>query len=705
MMGSAGQGGEAGGPRVIVVGNLTLDDVVLPDGTTRMACVGGNSLYASLAARLWEARVGIVTRRGEDFPAGRLERLRDLGIDTAGVTAISGPTVRNWVIYEEDGRRSFVYRTPPRRSLEVAVRPSDLPDSWLAAVPAPVVHVASMPLAAAEGIVARVRERAEGAVITLDTHEDWVAGYSDRLLALAAKVDAFIPSRFELADLVGYDDPIQALAELAALPTPIIVIKMGAKGCLVSGRALERAVSVGISDGPVVDTTGAGDAFCGGFAAGLANGMGAVEAARLGAVSAGFAVGGFSSVRLSEITPQDAQARLARRAPVAMEIPTGGQGVSPGRAGGGRLPRDPRDISVMKNEIITIPAVISNFLAGGDVVTQPIADSLANDGIEHIYMVGCGDSYFAGIGACLAFAKHTGVDAHAVSAMEMARYRVRYLPPGSAVVCISYSGKVGRTIEAAAQARAFGHRVIALTGHADSPLAREAGECLLAEVPTLGYSPGTATYVAMQTALYDLASRWGRARGAGADGTQDLLAAAPKLAGVAMGLAESVTGEVAARLAHRQWVSFLGAGPSEASARFGAAKLGEGAQILGVSSNLEEWAHEEYFCSGKATPVVVIAPSGAATDRAAEILSELTFIGADAVLVSDQAPGDPAITHVPLPGGVAEEFAPVVSAVPLSLLGCFAAEAAGKRSYNFPSQEAEAEHYETIHRATFGVPA
>ena len=35
-------------PRVIVVGNLTIDDVVLPDGTTQMSSVGGNSLYTAL---------------------------------------------------------------------------------------------------------------------------------------------------------------------------------------------------------------------------------------------------------------------------------------------------------------------------------------------------------------------------------------------------------------------------------------------------------------------------------------------------------------------------------------------------------------------------------------------------------------------------------------------------------------------------------
>src|SRR5262249_22166106 len=142
----------------------------------------------------------------------------------------------------------------------------------------------------------------------------------------------------------------------------------------------------------------------------------------------------------------------------------------------------------------------------------------------------------------------------------------------------------------------------------------------------------------------------------------------------------------AARLADRTWASFIGAGPCEASARFGAAKLIEGAQILGVGTNLEEWAHEEYFCSGASTPVVVIAPSGAGTDRANEIVAELVFIGADAIVVSAQAPAAPTVTHLPLPPGCAEEFAPAICAVPLSLLACFLALAGGKKSYNFPSE-------------------
>ncbi|HEX9548423.1 MAG TPA: hypothetical protein VF942_13870, partial [Acidimicrobiales bacterium] len=160
-------GGQGGGstPRVIAVGDLTLDDVVMPDGTTHMASIGGDCLYAALGARLWEPSVGIVTRRGDDFPGDAWTGLQKLGICLDGVVDIPGPTVRNWIIYEADGRRHWVYRTPPGRATEVAVRPEDIPESWLSVLPAPVVHVAAIPIDAAERIVDSVRRLAPDATV------------------------------------------------------------------------------------------------------------------------------------------------------------------------------------------------------------------------------------------------------------------------------------------------------------------------------------------------------------------------------------------------------------------------------------------------------------------------------------------------------------------------------------------------------------
>ena len=87
-----------------------------------------------------------------------------------------------------------------------------------------------------------------------------------------------------------------------------------------------------------------------------------------------------------------------------------------------------------------------------------------------------------------------------------------------------------------------------------------------------------------------------------------------------------------------RFVTFLGAGPNEATARFGAAKLFEASQQIALATNVEEWAHEEYFITRPGDPVVVVAPTGAARDRAWEILSELEFIRADATVVSDVEP-------------------------------------------------------------------
>ena len=75
-------------------------------------------------------------------------------------------------------------------------------------------------------------------------------------------------------------------------------------------------------------------------------------------------------------------------------------------------------------------------------------------------------------------------------------------------------------------------------------------------------------------------------------------------------------------------MTFLGAGPNEATARFGAAKLFEGSQQVALATNVEEWAHEEYFITRTGDPVVVVAPTGASLDRAWEILAELQFTGA-----------------------------------------------------------------------------
>ena len=686
-------------PRVVVVGNLTIDDVVLPDGTTMMGTLGGNSVHSAAAALTAGASVVLVARRGEDFPADALDRLASAGIDVA-VVQVAGPTVRNWVIYEPDGRRHWVYRTPVARSSEVAPVAADVVEALTG--PVAVVHVAAMPIPNAEAVVQQVRRTSPDALLTLDTHEGWADETVDRVLALARSVDLFEPSLEELEPLTGATGPVAGLRALADAGIARAVVKAGEAGAyLLTGRDI---VHVPALPAEVVDSTGAGDSFCGGVAAGLARGLGTVEAVAVGVVTAGLAIASSGSLRLlergtdaAELT--DLAAGCAGRATTVREAPAEASPRAEADDGG-------YHIDVMRREIAMIPDVVSDVLDDPDGHLRDLARTLVDRDVDHLWLTGCGDSAFAGQAAALAFQRHTTLTAHPVHALDLSRYLVRALPQASAVVAVSFSGKVGRTTEAALQARRLGHPVFALTHGHDSRLAAASDRVVPLDVVTLGFSPGTSTYVAMLGSLLRLAALLAELRGQDA-GLSKALADLPEHAARTLELCGDPSLQAARLLLDRPWASFLGAGPNEATARFGAAKLFEGPQRLAVSTNLEEWAHEEYFVTEPGDAVVLVNPSGAGHDRGDEILSELRFIQAVPVVVSDAEPRGRASGELwlPLSGGVPEELSPVTAALPLSLVGFHLAELCGKRSYNFPSEAARTEHYDTIHRATVGTPA
>ena len=93
MTGEAG-GRQRGGRRprpVVIIGNLTIDDVIQADGSSQMGTLGGNTVHAAAAALTWTPAVGVVARCGADFPAGAIDRLRAAGADTTGVRSIDWP--------------------------------------------------------------------------------------------------------------------------------------------------------------------------------------------------------------------------------------------------------------------------------------------------------------------------------------------------------------------------------------------------------------------------------------------------------------------------------------------------------------------------------------------------------------------------------------------------------------------------------------
>ncbi|PDT83770.1 ribokinase [Sinorhizobium sp. BJ1] len=106
--------------------------------------------------------------------------------------------------------------------------------------------------------------------------------------------DYIVPNETEAAALVGFalptpDDARRAGDVLLKKGAKTALITLGERGVLYHTDSQSVLVPA-VASGPVIDTTGAGDAFVGGFSAALARGLSPVEAVRFGCATAGIAV-------------------------------------------------------------------------------------------------------------------------------------------------------------------------------------------------------------------------------------------------------------------------------------------------------------------------------------------------------------------------------------------------------------------------------
>jgi sugar/nucleoside kinase (ribokinase family) len=297
-------------PSLVCLGNLTLDDVVLPDGSEHPACTGGDALYAVLAARAWLASAQMVAPVGHDLPAALLTHMQALGLDAAGLPRRDLPTLRNRVVYRAGGERDWTLYADDDTFHALSPRPDDIPPPWRAA---PAFLILAMTLAAQQSLVSALAEH-PNALIALDPQEDYILGNEAAIRTMLANVDIFLPSAIEAQRLTGTTDWERAAKQLAAAGPSVVVIKLGAEGCLIYDAKrdhCQRIPAWPLAD--IVDTTGAGDSFCGGFMAALAVAHDDLAgAARAGTVAASFTVAGYGAEPLMSASPADIRQRLVQ---------------------------------------------------------------------------------------------------------------------------------------------------------------------------------------------------------------------------------------------------------------------------------------------------------------------------------------------------------------------------------------------------------
>jgi sugar/nucleoside kinase (ribokinase family) len=269
---------------VWILGNLTIDDLVLPDGTTHMGLCGGNAIFAALGARLWSGSVGLSARIGPDFPLANVHALKRAGLRLE-LSEVEAPTLHSWALYESAERRRFIPWLDSGSHVQQSLLPAELPESIFETR---LVHVAPMPLQVQAELVAHLAAR--DVRVSLDPHDEYIAGAEASLLQLLGNLELFLPSRQEAALLYGRDDPVAAAHACCAAGARVVAIKLGVEGSLVLAPNFADVVHIPCVPVEAADPTGAGDAYCGAFCASYAQFGDAIEAALRATVAASLTV-------------------------------------------------------------------------------------------------------------------------------------------------------------------------------------------------------------------------------------------------------------------------------------------------------------------------------------------------------------------------------------------------------------------------------
>lgn len=291
-------------PRLVCVGNLTVDEAVSPTGE-QVESVGGDALFAALAARLAGGDPQVLAPLGADAPDALLTALRVAGTDPALLPTRAEPTVRNVIRYAADGTRIWDLVLGEAHFEALSVQPADV---TAATLDADGILLSAMGLHAQLELAAWLRPRT-AATIYFDPQEDYIAGNESALLAAVAACDVFLPSEVEALALAGTEDVVTAIERFLAAGPVAVVVKRAEAGCLVATREAPTPVVVAADIVTPVDSTGAGDAFCGAFAAEHLRSRDVVAAARAGSAAARVAVSGNGIDALLDAVAHGAEAR------------------------------------------------------------------------------------------------------------------------------------------------------------------------------------------------------------------------------------------------------------------------------------------------------------------------------------------------------------------------------------------------------------
>jgi ribokinase len=255
--------------KVLVIGNCAIDrsflvphlpaagETMLADGGA--VDVGGKGANQAVAAARAGAPVVLCSAVGRDADGARIKSiLRAEGVAVGGVLERDGPTDQSIILVADCGENCIV----SSHEMAGSIRPEDVATSLTSLAPGDILLMqGNLSRRTTEQCLGDGRRRAarvmlNPAPISYPYDEVW------------GLVDIVVMNEVESRMLSGHQDPMAGARALLRRGPTLVVVTLGSMGAVLVGR--DREDRFPASRVAVVDTTGAGDVFCGVFAAGLA---------------------------------------------------------------------------------------------------------------------------------------------------------------------------------------------------------------------------------------------------------------------------------------------------------------------------------------------------------------------------------------------------------------------------------------------------
>ncbi|MBK7870881.1 MAG: bifunctional hydroxymethylpyrimidine kinase/phosphomethylpyrimidine kinase [Saprospiraceae bacterium] len=293
---------------LLAVGTVAFDDIETPYGRAERV-IGGAATYITLAASYFTDDLKIVSVIGDDFPQTELDYMQSRGIDLSGLQVKNGGKSFFWA-----GRyhKNMNDRDTLDTQLNVLTTFDPvLPESYKNTE---YLMLGNLTPAVQMRVLEQLPVRPK--LVALDTMNFWMNVALEELLEVLKKIDILTINDEEARQLSGEHSLVKAARKIFEMGPKYLVIKKGEHGALLfSGDDVFFAPALPLAE--VVDPTGAGDTFAGGFIGYLAS-TGDLSfdnmkrAVIYGSAMASFCVEKFSIERLKGLSKEDINKRVAQ---------------------------------------------------------------------------------------------------------------------------------------------------------------------------------------------------------------------------------------------------------------------------------------------------------------------------------------------------------------------------------------------------------